>query len=68
MIKDFLIINFTGKNNSIGLRTNNNFFTQQIQTKINKLTPSQMLKIKQNRLNNLTQNEIDLINKYKKVS
>ena len=26
MIKDFLIINFTGKNNSIGLRVNNNFF------------------------------------------
>ncbi len=35
MIKDFLIINFTGKNNFIGLKINNNFFTQKIQTKIN---------------------------------
>jgi hypothetical protein len=47
---------------------NENQIIGSIQTKINKLTPSQMLKIKQNRLNNLTQNEIDLINKYKKVS
>ena len=47
---------------------NENQIIGSIQTKINKLTPSQMLKIKQNRLNNLTQDEIDLINKYKKVS
>ena len=47
---------------------NENQIIGSIQTKINKLTPSQMLKIKQNRLSNLTQNEIDLINKYKKVS
>ena len=31
MIKDFLIINFTGKNNSIGLRTNTNFFIKKFQ-------------------------------------
>ena len=31
MIKDFLIINFTGKNNSIGLRINSNFFVKKIQ-------------------------------------
>ena len=34
MIKDFLIINFTGKNNSIGLRINNNFFLKKLQTNI----------------------------------
>ena len=34
MIKDFLIINFTGKNNSIGLRINNNFFIKKLQTNI----------------------------------
>ena len=34
MIKDFLIINFTGKNNSIGLKINNNFFIKKFQTNI----------------------------------
>jgi len=34
MIEDFLIINFTGKNNSIGLRVDNNFFLKKIQTNI----------------------------------
>ncbi len=34
MIKDFLIINFTGKNDSIGLRTNSNFFIKKFQTNI----------------------------------
>ena len=34
MIKDFLIINFTGKNDSIGLRVNNNFFIKKFQTNI----------------------------------
>ena len=34
MIKDFLIINFTGKNDSIGLKVNNNFFVKKIQTNI----------------------------------
>ncbi len=31
MIKDFLIINCTGKNDSIGLRINNNFFIKKFQ-------------------------------------
>ena len=31
MIKDFLIINCTGKNDSIGLRINNNFFVKKFQ-------------------------------------
>ena len=34
MIKDFLIINCTGKNDSIGLRVNNNFFIEKFQTNI----------------------------------
>ncbi len=34
MIKDFLIINCTGKNNLIGLRVHNNFFIQEFQTNI----------------------------------
>ena len=34
MIKDFLIINCTGKNNKIGLRVDNNFFIHDFQTKI----------------------------------
>ena len=34
MIKDFLIINCTGKNDKIGLKINNNFFIHGFQTKI----------------------------------
>ena len=34
MIKDFLIINCTGKNDKIGLKINNNFFIHEFQTKI----------------------------------
>ena len=34
MINNFLIINCTGKNDYIGLRYNNNFFTQKLQTNI----------------------------------
>ena len=34
MIKDFLIINFTGKNDTIGLKVNNNFFVKKLQTNI----------------------------------
>jgi len=33
MIKDFLIINCTGKNDKIGLKINDNFFIQDFQTK-----------------------------------
>ena len=36
MIRDFFIINFTGKNDSIGLRVNNNFFVKKLQTNIRK--------------------------------
>jgi hypothetical protein len=34
MIKDFLIINCTGKNDKIGLKINNNFFIHDFPTKI----------------------------------
>ncbi len=34
MIKNFLIINCTGKNDKIGLKVNNNFFIHDFQTKI----------------------------------
>ena len=34
MVRDFLIINFTGKNDSIGLKVNNNFFVKKLQTNI----------------------------------
>ena len=34
MIKDFLIINCTGKNDQVGLRIDNNFFIHDFQTKI----------------------------------
>ena len=34
MIKNFLIISFTGKNDKIGLKINNNFFIHDFQTKI----------------------------------
>ena len=34
MIKDFLIISFTGKNDKIGLKINSNFFVHNFQTEI----------------------------------
>ena len=35
MIDNFLIISCTGKNNSIGLKTNNKFFIEKLQNNIN---------------------------------
>ena len=35
MINNFLIISCTGKNNSIGLKTNNKFFIEKLQNNIN---------------------------------
>ena len=35
MINNFLIISCTGKNNSIGLKTNNKFFKEKLQNNIN---------------------------------
>ena len=36
MIKNFFIINFTGKNDSIGLKVDYNFFVKKLQTNIRK--------------------------------
>ena len=52
MIKDFLIINCTGKNDKIGLKVNNNFFIHDFQTKF-----------QNNEI--LAQTIINLINKHK---
>ncbi len=35
MINDFLIINCTGKNNCVGIRSNNKFFKEKLQNNIN---------------------------------
>ena len=54
MIKDFLIINCTGKNDSIGLRKNDKFFIHKFQTniKINEILVSSILDfLKKNEVN-----------------
>ena len=35
MINDFLIINCTGKNNCVGIKSNNKFFKEKLQNNIN---------------------------------
>ena len=47
MIKDFLIISCTGKNDKIGLKVDNNFFIHDFQTKIknNEFLVSTILKL-----------------------
>ena len=52
MINNFLIISFTGKNNSIGLKADNKFFKEKLQNNINSN-------------NQLVGNIINLLNKYK---
>ena len=52
MINNFLIINCTGKNNSIGIKTNNKFFKEKLQNNINSN-------------NYLVNNIINFANKYK---
>ena len=52
MINSFLIISCTGKNNSIGLKTNNKFFIQKLQNNINSN-------------NQLVSNILSFINKHK---
>ena len=55
------------QSNYNNISKNENRIIGSIQSKIKRLDQSQILKIKQIRLNNLTQSEIDIINKYKKV-
>ena len=53
MIKDFLIINFIGKENKIGLRVNNNFYIHDFDQKTDndQLVPSILNMIKKYKVN-----------------
>ena len=59
MIKNFLIISCTGKNNLIGLKFNNKFFKEKLQNNIN----SNNLLVS-NILSFLKKNKVKLNNKY----
>tara|TARA_X000001036_G_scaffold390709_1_gene388524 strand:+ start:1721 stop:2104 length:384 start_codon:yes stop_codon:yes gene_type:complete len=64
MIKDFLIINCTGKNDKIGLKINNNFFTHSFQTKIknNEILVSTILDLTNKHKANIDKNFTILVN------
>ena len=64
MIKDFLIINCTGKNDKIGLKINNNFFIHDFQTKIknNEILTATILNLANKHKANINQNFTVLVN------
>ena len=64
MIKDFLIINCTGKNDKVGLKINNNFFIHHFQTKIknNEILVSTILNLTNKHKANIDENFSILIN------
>ena len=64
MIKDFLIISCTGKNDKIGLKINNNFFIHDFQTKIknNEILVSTILNLINKHKANVDKNFSILIN------
>ena len=64
MIKDFLIINCTGKNDKIGLKINNNFFIHDFQTKIknNEILVSTILNLINKHKANVDKNFSILVN------
>ena len=64
MIKDFLIISCTGKNDKIGLKINNNFFIHDFQTKIknNEILVSTILNLTNKHKVNFDKNFSILIN------
>ena len=64
MIKDFLIINCTGKNDKIGLKINNNFFIHDFQNKIqnNEILVSTILNLTNKHKANIDKNFSILIN------
>ena len=64
MIKDFLIINCTGKNDKIGLKINNNFFIHDFQTKIknNETLASTILNLTNKHKANIDENFMVLVN------
>ena len=64
MIKDFLIISCTGKNDKIGLKINNNFFIHDFQTKIknNEILTATILNLINKHKANIDQNFTVLVN------
>ena len=64
MIKDFLIISCTGKNDKIGLKINNNFYIHDFQTKIknNEILVSTILNLTNKHKANFDKNFSILIN------
>ena len=64
MIKDFLIINCTGKNDKVGLKINNNFFIHDFQTKIqnNEILVSTILNLANKHKANINKDFSILIN------
>ena len=64
MIKDFLIINCTGKNDKIGLKINNNFFIHDFQTKIknNEILVSTILNLTNKHKANINDNFTVIVN------
>ena len=64
MIKNFLIISCTGKNDKIGLKINNNFFIHDFQTKVknNEILVSTILNLTNKHKANVDKNFSILIN------
>ena len=64
IVKDFLIISFTGKNNFLGLRLNNNFFIKKFQTNIknNDNLVNSILKFTREKNANLNKNFSVIVN------
>ena len=64
MIKDFLIINCTGKNDKIGLKIDNNFFIHDFQTKIknNEILASTVLNLTNKHKANIDESFTVLVN------
>ena len=64
MIKDFLIISCTGKNDKVGLKINNNFFIHDFQNKIhnNEILVSTILNLTNKHKANIDKNFSILIN------
>ena len=64
MIKDFLIINCTGKNDKIGLKINNNFFIHdfQFKTQNNEILVLTILNLTKKHKTNINENFTILVN------
>ncbi len=64
MIKNFLVINFTGKNDKIGLKINNNFFIHnfQFKTQNNEILVLSILNLTKKHKVNIDENFTILVN------